>query len=418
MSRSLWSRARGVGVRLATDGTPRGAPPGGTGPTRISAGIRHRGSGRRAPGDPFGGPGSACTSGMSETGWIRSDSAGRERDEGLVERAAREHAEQSALPVPRPHAQFSSGRPHAAVVVDSDDAILAAAVPFLEAGLAAGDTTALACPAATAELIAGALGLRAGAVQNHPRICLLDTRAPDAMTVTRRLLEQARGTGSGWVRLVGEVQFGEQPRTWREGMRYEAMRNVLLAGQPIAGLCLYDVRVLPEAVLDSARATHPELLVGGVRRGNPEFADPTDFLRRLPVPREPMEATPPLLDIPAATALADLRHRLGAALAAHVADADLAGDLHLAVSEVAANAFRHGMPPVSARMWVEPGQLVCEISDHGSGFADPLAGFQPAHGPDLGRGGMGLWLARKLFDHVDLLPDPDGLTVRLATRIP
>jgi anti-sigma regulatory factor (Ser/Thr protein kinase) len=60
---------------------------------------------------------------------------------------------------------------------------------------------------------------------------------------------------------------------------------------------------------------------------------------------------------------------------------------------------------------------VCAISDRGSGFADPLAGFQPAHGPDLGRGGMGLWLARKLFDSVDLLPGPDGFTVRLATRV-
>lgn len=136
------------------------------------------------------------------------------------------------------------------------------------------------------------------------------------------------------------------------------------------------------------------------------------------MPREPVEDCAPVLDIPAATALADLRHRLGAALSAHVADPDLADDLHLAVSEVAANAFRHGTPPVSARMWVGPDQLICEIGDRGSAFADPLAGFQPAHGPDLGRGGMGLWLARKLFDHVDLVPGPGGLVVRLATRIP
>ena len=335
-----------------------------------------------------------------------------------MEPAAREYAEQSALPVPRPHGHIPFGRPHAAVVVDSDDAIVSAAVPFLEAGLAAGDTTVLACPPDTAELIAGGLGLRASAVENHPRICLLDTRAPDAMTLSRRLLAQASSTGSGWVRIVGQVQFGDRPRTWREGMRYEAARNVLLARQPIGGLCLYDARVLPEEVLDSARATHPELVVDGTRQLNPDFTDPRDFLRALPVPREPVEDSAPVLDVPAATALADLRHRLGAALSAHVADADLADDLHLAVSEVAANAFRHGVPPVSARLWVGPDQLICEIGDGGSAFADPLAGFQPAHGPDLGRGGMGLWLARKLFDHVDLLPGPGGLVVRLATRVP
>jgi hypothetical protein len=30
---------------------------------------------------------------------------------------------------------------------------------------------------------------------------------------------------------------------------------------------------------------------------------------------------------------------------------------------------------------------------------------------------MGLWLARKLWDHVDVLPTEAGLTVRLSTRI-
>jgi anti-sigma regulatory factor (Ser/Thr protein kinase) len=341
-----------------------------------------------------------------------------DEDEASVERAAGEQAQHSVLPVPRPHGHIPYGRPHAAVVVDSDDAILASTVPFLEDGLAAGDTTVLACPPETAELVAGGLGLRRGAVENHPRLCLLDTRAPDAMTLTRRLLDRARHTGSGWVRVVGQVQFGERPRSWREGMRYEAARNVLLARQPIAGLCLYDSRLLPDDVLDSARATHPELVVDGTRRLNPYFTDPRDFLRRLPVPREPVEDSAPVLDVPAATALADLRHRLAAALSAHVADPDLADDLHLAVSEIAANAFRHGVPPVSARLWVGPAQLICEIGDRGSTFADPLAGFQPAHGPDLGRGGMGLWLARKLFDHVDLLPGPGGLVVRLATRVP
>jgi anti-sigma regulatory factor (Ser/Thr protein kinase) len=155
-----------------------------------------------------------------------------------------------------------------------------------------------------------------------------------------------------------------------------------------------------------------------VQQDNPAFGDPTEFLRRLPVPREPVEDREPVLAVPAATVLADLRHRRGAALTAHVPDPELADDLHLAVSEVAANAFRHGVPPVSARMWVGPDQLICEIGDRGTAFADPLAGFQPAHGPDLGRGGMGLWLARKLFDHVDLVPGPGGLVVRLATRLP
>ncbi len=53
----------------------------------------------------------------------------------------------------------------------------------------------------------------------------------------------------------------------------------------------------------------------------------------------------------------------------------------------------------------------------GGGGVDPLRGYWPAHGQDLGRGGMGLWLARKLCDHVDLSSDPRGTTVRLATAL-
>jgi anti-sigma regulatory factor (Ser/Thr protein kinase) len=118
-----------------------------------------------------------------------------------------------------------------------------------------------------------------------------------------------------------------------------------------------------------------------------------------------------------ARTLAGLRHQLGAVIASLVPDRDLQGDLHLAVSEIAANAFRHGVRPVSARVWAEGDRLVCLISDRGTSYSDPFSGFAPAHGTDLSHGGMGLWLARKLWDHVDVLSSDTGLTVRLSTRI-
>ena len=183
-------------------------------------------------------------------------------------------------------------------------------------------------------------------------------------------------------------------------------------------VCLYDQRRLDPSVVASVAATHPFLVDSSGRlapsRG---FQDPATYVPSLPLPREPAEETEPVLAVDAAPRLAPLRHQLGATLTALVPDRDQADDLHLAASEIAANAFRHGTPPVSARMWVGPDQLICEIGDRGSAFADPLAGFQPAHGADLSRGGMGLWLARKLWDSVDLLPGPDGLTVRLGTRL-
>ena len=60
---------------------------------------------------------------------------------------------------------------------------------------------------------------------------------------------------------------------------------------------------------------------------------------------------------------------------------------------------------------------MCAITDSGPGFEGLFTGFRPAHGDDLALGGMGLWLARKLWDHVDVLPRESGVVVRLSTRL-
>jgi anti-sigma regulatory factor (Ser/Thr protein kinase) len=130
-----------------------------------------------------------------------------------------------------------------------------------------------------------------------------------------------------------------------------------------------------------------------------------------------VESAPPVFAVDDVATLPGLRHALGAVLARHVPDEEQRGDLHLAVSEVAANAFRHGTRPVSARVWADSARMVCTISDRGHVFDDPIAGYVPAHGPDLSRGGMGLWLARKLWDAVDLIAAEHGFTVRLSTRL-
>jgi anti-sigma regulatory factor (Ser/Thr protein kinase) len=190
-----------------------------------------------------------------------------------------------------------------------------------------------------------------------------------------------------------------------------------MADLPVTAVCLYDRKRMPADVVTSAALTHPHLLTPGGWIGNDAFEPASSFVRRLPVPREPMEDGPAVYAVDDAPTLPDLRHALGAALDAHVPDADLRDDLHLALSEVAANAFRHGRRPVSARLWTDGVRMVCTISDGGTSFDDPLAGFVPAHGYDLSRGGMGLWLARKLWDHVDLIAHADGFTVRLSTAL-
>lgn len=307
---------------------------------------------------------------------------------------------------------------HAAAVVGGDGELVELAVRYVREGLRAGDRTLLCCSPEMAELIGAELGPVAGRVQFDAGLTVPGARPPDVFSGLREHVRRAEGTGSGRVRVVVETGIGCDAEGVREEMRSEAVFNHVMADLPISALCVYDSRRVPAELLASVARTHPQLLSPGGWASSSVFEPATSFLRALPVPRRPEDALRPVFAIDAVPTLPELRHRLGGVLAEYVPDADLRDDLHLGLSEVAANAFRHGTPPVSARMWVDGPRIVCTITDGGREFDDPLAGFVPAHGYDLSQGGMGLWLARKLWDHVDLVSGPHGLTVRLDVLVP
>jgi anti-sigma regulatory factor (Ser/Thr protein kinase) len=345
-----------------------------------------------------------------------------DHDEGLVDEAGTDCSTTGVRRTGRAAAEpavLSHG--HGAAVVSTQQDLLAAALPFLDAGLRTGDLVALTCPPDTVDLIARELGERATAVESEPRMSLLGSRAPDALTMCHRYLERAIAAGdtggSGRLRVLAEVDFGSDPADWREGQRFESVYNRLLGGAPVAAMCVYDRRRLPAAVIDSAAATHPVLVQGTSWAASSGFQDPVVYVPSLPLPRAPMEDGAPIFSVDDAPTLAGLRHQLGAVLASLVPDREQQEDVHLAASEIAANAFRHGVRPVSARVWADGDLVICVISDRGTSYGDPFSGFAPAHGLDLSHGGMGLWLARKLCDHVDVLPSGQGLSVRLSTRL-
>jgi anti-sigma regulatory factor (Ser/Thr protein kinase) len=301
--------------------------------------------------------------------------------------------------------------------VGSDAELLDAALPYVHAGLRGGDLVVLSCPPSTVRLLCDALGERASTLESEPRLSLLGARAPDALTTCRNYLERAKGSGSGRLRVLADVDFGDEPAGWREGKRFESVFNRFQGDAPVSALCLYDSRRLPREVVTSAAQTHPELVHGSTWSASRRFQEPDSYVPSLPVPRSPIEDGTPLLAVDDAPALPHLRHQLGAVFAALVRDVDQREDLHLGASEIAANAFRHGVRPISAHVWSDGRRLICAITDRGTSYSDPFGGFTPAHGLDLSRGGMGLWLARKLWDHVDLLSGAHGLTVRLSTQI-
>ena len=323
----------------------------------------------------------------------------------------------SGSPVPAAGHRAQQPCHHAASVVQGARGLLDAALRFVEQGLRAGDRTVLCCSPQTAELLRHELGRLSASVEFDDRLAVPGSRPPDVFIRLREYIGRAREAGSGRLRLLAEAGIGGEADGWREEMRAEAVFNHVMSGLPMSALCLYDAGRLPADVVASAARTHPELLSSAGWSDSPTYESAASFVRGLPVPREPIEDLAPVLAVDDAPTLPDLRHRLGAVLAAYVADRNLRGDLHLGLSEVAANAFRHGTQPVSARLWIGGSRIICTISDCGQTFDDPLAGFQPAHGYDLSRGGMGLWLARKLWDHVDLISGTHGFTVRLDTVI-
>jgi anti-sigma regulatory factor (Ser/Thr protein kinase) len=315
-----------------------------------------------------------------------------------------------------PASGSAGGYIHDALIYDSVDELTGAAVPFLLEGLAAGDAAVIAAGARTA-------GVLSEALNGDPRVDVLKpsdvypTRTSTAITGFRRLAEGRSAEGFSRVRVVGEVDFGRTEQDWLEWQRYEAVINIALAASPLWGMCVFDAQRLPEQVLTSALRTHPNLVTPGSRGSNPLYGDPVRYLRSLPVPPEPLEDTPPRLAVPDVSDLTHLRHALAAELATADVPREVLQDFLIAVDEMASNAVRHGHPPVDVALWMSSDRLVSTISDGGRGWDDPFAGYGPAHGDDLSRGGMGLWIARQLCDHLDITHDGSGVTVRLTIHL-
>lgn len=310
----------------------------------------------------------------------------------------------------------ANGYVHDALLYDSPVELAGVAAPFLLDGLAAGDAAVVATRPATTELVREA-------VDGDPRVLVLDgsdpyqQRTPTTITTFRRLADRLRADGVQQVRVIGETDFGGTDQDRLEWQRYEAVINRALADWPLWGLCLFDTQRLPDPVLDAARRTHPYLVTSEGRTANSGYAEPADYLRSLPVPREPLEETAPRLSARNVSDFVALRHQVASALAAIQGYRQTTEDFLLSVDEMVSNAARHGRPPIDLSLWISPTTLVCSIRDSGQGLDDPFAGYGPAHGEDLSRGGMGLWLARQLCDHVDIRCGADGFTVRLSSRL-
>lgn len=290
---------------------------------------------------------------------------------------------------------------------DADD-LLAGTVPFVEAGLAAGEPVLVAMPGANLRRVRAAVG-------GTERVRWADMteagRNPGRIIpwVLQAFADRHPGRR---VRIIGEpIWAGRSEVEYPACAQHEAMINAAFAGRAATILCPYDVAALADAALADACVTHPVLVDRAGRRPSPDYA-PAEVVARynapLPAPAEPAAA----LDYQVDT-LSDVRRFVADHATAAGLAADRVADLQIAVSELATNSVAHGGGRGVLHVWRTVAHLVCELRDHGW-LTDPMAGrVNPAAD---GVGGRGLVIVHALCDLVRLHTSPDGTTVRLYMR--
>jgi anti-sigma regulatory factor (Ser/Thr protein kinase) len=300
---------------------------------------------------------------------------------------------------------------HAAAIYGSDEAFLAMVVPFLRAGVAAGEPTLLCLEPHRRQLVHEALGYASGltllpdeARCDHPILALGHNEG-----LFRRHLDD----GAARVRILGDVPTTGHGAPWSGWARYEAAMNHVFGGLPLMAVCPYDTRSSPPEVLDDVERTHQRLLTeDGADRANPRYVAPDAFLaERDGGEVDPLEHDRPDVELAEPTP-ATGRAAVAALARTTALDRETAENLVFAVSEIVTNAVVHGRPPVVLRAWSALDRVVVAVTDRGSGPADPFSGYLRDPG-----GALGLWLARQLCS-VTMAREPTAFTVRLVAATP
>lgn len=305
---------------------------------------------------------------------------------------------------------------HEAAVYDTDEEFLAVVVPFLRAGLAAGEPTLLGVNRRQEGLVresldgdaAGVTMLAGESQYAHPL---------SALRLNHELFAGHVAAGAPRVRIVGEVPHPGTGAAWDGWVRYEAVINHLYSAFPIWGICPYDTRNTPDDVLADVRRLHTHLATPGGSVASAGYTDPAAFLaERAAVAVDVLEDTEPhvVLDDPRP---ADGRHAVAALARTAGLDADGTDDAVLAVNEAVSNAIAHGRPPVRMRAWAAADRVVVAVRDRGTGPADPYAGFLPGPASRL-QAGLGLWVLNQVCSRVALTSGPEGFTVRFVVGTP
>jgi anti-sigma regulatory factor (Ser/Thr protein kinase) len=308
-------------------------------------------------------------------------------------------------------AAASGGFHHQACFYAGDDAFLAAAVPFVAAGVGTGDAVLVAVGPERTEALRDHLGRDADRVR-FADMRVLGRNPARIIPAWGDFLDAGRRAGRG-VRGIGEpIWPGRAEAEVEECHLHEALLNVAFDGGPgWSLLCPYDAGLGAE-VLRRAEQPHRHLSCPGSADEPGGYAGPVDPFAT-PLGPAPVHAAALEVGVVPLRAVRGFvtEHAGRAGL-----DAERTRDLVSAVCELAANTARHGAGRGLLRIWRDHRSVICDVEDPGRGARfEPLVGRRRP-GPDQ-LGGRGLWMVNQLCDLVQIRTADRRTTVRVHLHL-
>lgn len=292
------------------------------------------------------------------------------------------------------------------------DEFVSGTTSFIREGLAGNEPTLVVVSADKIEALREELGADADRVQFADMAEVGGN--PGRIIPAWRDFVAEHGAAGNRVRGIGEPICAQRSGAELvECQRHEALLNLAFADSPgFYLMCPYDIAALSPRVLVHARRSHPYLVVNGQEHHNVDFCGPEEIAAPFsdPLPAPPVQ---PEWKVFGVRALAEVREFVCERAERFGLDEQRAGDLVLALHEIASNSVVHGGGGGTLRVWQEDDTLICEVSDKGRPGHPLLGRERPASAQP---GGRGMWLANQLCDLVQVRAFPHGSAVRLHMR--
>ena len=306
---------------------------------------------------------------------------------------------------------------HAALIIDSDDAVRARLVPVLQNLLARG-AAVLMIVSAKVELLVRTEFCALSDQLEWSEPSSFYQRLGFAYEEFRRYTVEQHAQGRR-VHIVAEpdITTDIDPTSpvdrAAEYLSYEVVYNDVIAPYDCPLTCIWDARRHSTLIIENVRLLHNHEIIDGGKLVPVQHVPALDYLaRRNEIPLPPPPADTDLdLTLSSLGGIGSVYTDVRSWAVRQSFSDTAANDIVIAVAEVATNGIVHGDVPVRVSAWRHANTLVVQVDDAGGRPLPPLAGYlAPDAHPDTGRG---MWLARQLSDVVKVHTGGGITSVRL-----